>query len=445
MKSKLDEIIKKMQNAGLNETVIKSFSYYYKLVLKGETGRISEKMINPPSDKNIGDYEKIPSKKIKPNDLVVIKLNGGLGTSMGLNKAKSLLPVKKGLTFLDIIANQILVIRKNTETNLPILFMNSFNTQKDTLNFLSKYHNLPVEDLGLDFVQNKYPKIKRDGLTPLNNDDDKKNWNPPGHGEIYSVLSTSGLLDKLLSKGYKYAFISNSDNLGAIYDDKIYAYIKDNNIPFLMEVAIRTELDKKGGHLAETKNGQLLLRETAQCPKEDIEEFQNVKKYKYFNTNSLWVNLKVLKKKLDENNNFLPLPLILNGKVVDNVEVYQLESAMGAAIQLFEGSKALVVPRSRFLPVKKTNDLLLLESDIFDLNKDYHLVRTTDNPLPLIDLDEKYYKAIDDFKKRFKNIPSLKHCEYLQVKGDVTFEGNLKIFDKTVIETEGKTKIKINS
>ena len=443
MNSKLDKLVEKMKKAGLNDTVIKSFEYYYNLVLKGETGKIPESEIKPPSEKNIIDYTQLSPNEIKPNDLVIIKLNGGLGTSMGLNKAKSLLPVKKGYTFLDIIANQILVIRKNTRTNLPILFMNSFNTQKDTLDFLKKYPDLSVEDLGLDFVQNKYPKIKREDLSPLENEEDKKNWNPPGHGEIYSVMATSGLLDKLLAKGYEYAFISNSDNLGAIYDDKIYYHIKKQNIPFLMEVAIRTELDKKGGHLAETKDGQLLLRETAQCPKEDIKEFQNVNKYRFFNTNSLWVNLKVLKRKLEENHNFLPLPLILNGKEVDGTKVYQLESAMGAAIQLFEGSKAMVVPRSRFLPVKKTNDLLLLESDIFDLTKDFHLIKTTKKPLPLIQLDEKYYKSIDDFKMRFVDVPSLKECDYLKITGDIVFEGNVKISGKMLMKAECKTIIKV--
>ena len=259
MKSKLDLIVKKMKKAGLNDTVIKSFSYYYNLVLTGETGKIPEESINPPSKKNILSYEAIKNNYPKPDDLVIIKLNGGLGTSMGLNKAKSLLPVKNGYTFLDIIANQILQIRKETNTDLPLLFMDSFNTSADTLKFLSKYPDLAIDDLGLNFLQNKYPKIKRDDLSPINLEDDKKNWNPPGHGEIYSVLATSGILEKLIKKGYKYAFISNSDNLGAIYDEKIYSYVKENNIPFLMEVAIRTELDKKGGHLAETKEGQLLF------------------------------------------------------------------------------------------------------------------------------------------------------------------------------------------
>ncbi len=443
MESKLELIVKKMRDAGLNDTVIKSFSYYYNLVLSGETGKLGEDSINPPSAKNIFDYNEIKSTNIVPNDLVIIKLNGGLGTSMGLNKAKSLLEVKNGYTFLDIIANQILVIRKQTRTKLPLFFMDSFNTSEDTLKHLSKYPDLKLKDLELDFLQNKYPKLKRDDLSPINLKDDKKNWNPPGHGEIYSVLSTSGLLDKLIAKGFKYAFISNSDNLGAIYDEKIYSFIKQNDIPFLMEVAQRTELDKKGGHLAETKSGQLLLREVAQCPKEDISEFQNIKKYKYFNTNSIWINLNILKDKLNKNDNFLPLPLILNAKEVEGIKVYQLESAMGAAIQIFENSKALVVPRKRFLPVKKTTDLLIIQSDIFELSNDFKMIKTTNSPLPLVELDEKYYKNIDDYNIRFaKGIPSLKECSRLKITGDFTFEGDIKLIGKVALETDSKAKYK---
>lgn len=443
MTSHIDEIVKKMKLAGLNDTVINAFSYYYNLVLNGESGKFSENEIQPPNKGNISFYDNLDnSKSAKPENLVVIKLNGGLGTSMGLNKAKSLLPVKNNMTFLDIIANQILFIRKETDTKLPVLFMDSFNTQKDTLDFLKKYDSLAIEDFGLDFLQNKFPKITQSELAPINLQDDKKKWNPPGHGEIYSALSTSGLLDKLMKKGYEYAFISNSDNLGAIYDPKIYSYVKENEIPFLMEVCIRTEMDKKGGHLAETKAGQLMLREVAQCPDDEIEEFQNINKYKYFNTNTIWVNLKALKKKLEENNNFLPLPLILNKKNVDGVDVFQLESAMGAAIQIFENSKAVVVPRSRFLPVKKTNDLLMIWSDIFELDSAYTMSKVTDIALPVIELDSRFYQKINDFSKHFdKDVPSLKECSALKIEGDVYFGKNVKIVGNVEIKTEDKRKI----
>merc|ERR1719355_108541 len=130
-----------------------------------------------------------------------------------------------------------------------------------------------------------------------------------------------------------------------------------------MEVAVRTDADKKGGHLAfdkETKG--LTLREAAQCPDEDEKEFQNVGKYKFFNTNNLWVDLDALKTQFEKNSGCIPLPVMKNGKTVDprdkeSTKVLQLETAMGAAIECFDGASAIAVPRTRFAPVKTTNDL----------------------------------------------------------------------------------------
>merc|ERR1719152_113643 len=131
----------------------------------------------------------------------------------------------------------------------------------------------------------------------------------------------------------------------------------------MMEVAVRTDADKKGGHLAKDKaSGGLLLRESAQCPDEDEKEFQNVGKYKFFNTNNLWVDLVALKAQFDKNGGALPLPVMKNGKTIDprdkkSTKVIQLETAMGAAIASFEGAGAILIPRSRFAPVKTTNDM----------------------------------------------------------------------------------------
>ena len=291
MKGNLENFIDKMQKENLDDIVLKSFSYYFQKVQKGETGELSEDSIRPPQSVNITKYEDLKDKSNKYlKDLVVIKLNGGLGTSMGLKKAKSLLKVKEEKSFLDIIAQQIIRLREKSGTKIPLMLMDSFNTRKDSLELLSKYEDLKIDDLPLDFLQNKYPKIVRSDLSPLHKENDKLNWNPPGHGEIYTAMKISGTLEKLLNNGYKYAFISNSDNLGAIVDKQILNYFANLEIPFLMEVCKRTEMDKKGGHLAETKEGQLILREVAQCPEEDIEEFQNINKYKYFNTNNFWIN-----------------------------------------------------------------------------------------------------------------------------------------------------------
>ena len=444
MKSHLPKFIEIMQEAGLNDLVIQSFSSYYYQVLEGASGKLSEKEIYPPEKDNIVDYNLLTSEPVNQLDkLVVIKLNGGLGTSMGLKKAKTLLKVKGELNFLDIIAKQILELRDESEKNIPLLFMHSFNTREDSLSYMQKYSDLPLPHLPLDFVQNKFPKIIQKDLSPLQNKEDNNNWNPPGHGEIYSVLSSSGVLDKLLELEYEYAFISNSDNLGAVVDEKILSYFAEHKIPFMMEVCKRTEMDKKGGHLAQKKNGQLLLRETAQCPDDEIKLFQDIDRYSYFNTNNLWVNLKALKQKLFETNNLLPLQFILNSKEVDGTEVYQVESAMGAAISVFKGSKAILVNRDRFAPVKKTTDLLGIWSDAYRLTDDYRLVLNERNKPPKITLDDRYYKTIDQLQNHFKEgIPSLVNCKSLEIKADVYFGKNVVINGDVKIYKDGKLEHK---
>ncbi len=432
-----------MRKNGLDETVIKIFASQYKKVKSGETGIIPETTITAPGKANLINLSDLKDRSEEQlNKLLVLKLNGGLGTSMGLSRVKSLLKVKKDLTFLDIIALQSLALRKKSGKDTPLMFMNSFNTRADTLEKLSVYDDLKVDDLPLDFLQNKFPKIKQSDLSPLNSKDEKQNWNPPGHGEIYTVLQVSGILDLLLERGYEYAFISNSDNLGAISDTRILNYLAASGTPFLMEVCERTEMDKKGGHLAESSSGQLLLREVAQCPAEEIASFQDINKYKYFNTNNLWVNLKQLKSKMEEVDNVLTLPLILNRKEVDGVKIFQIESAMGAAISNFEGSKAVVVDRSRFIPVKKTNDLLAVWSDSYKLTDQYHLIlENSYNCSPTITLDEDFYKTIDQLNERIYSVPSLKDCRELTVRGNIYFGENVTIKGNVEIETSEKRTI----
>ncbi len=445
MPNHLSEFKKIMEKADLDKIVIRSFEKYYNLVLSGETGKLSEKDISPPDEVRIIKYENLENPDSDFLDkLAVIKLNGGLGTSMGLKKSKTLLKVKDDFNFLDIISRQVLYLRNETGKDIPLIFLNSFNTRDDTLSYLKKYPELKIRDLPLDLIQNKFPKIKQSDLSPLKNKNDNRNWNPPGHGEIYLVMQVSGILDKLVKTGFEYVFISNSDNLGAIVDEKILSYFAENKLPFMMEVCRRSNMDRKGGHLAQTKSGQLILRETAQCPEDEIEFFQNIDKYRYFNTNSLWVNLKALKKKLLEHNNLLPLSLIVNPKEVEGEKVFQLESAMGAAISVFAGSKAMVVDRNRFAPVKKTNDLLVVWSDAYNLRDDYRLVlfENLEAP-PKVFLDERYYRTIEQLEKHFKEgIPSLKKCTKLDIMDDVYFGKNVEINGNVVISKKGKIEEK---
>ena len=414
----------------LPQIVIDNFAYYYNLLLNGDKGNLPENMITPAE--NLQEYSNLDKDyetlgELNRSKIVVIKLNGGLGTSMGLSEAKSLLKVKNNLTFLDIIAKQ-------SEINkIPLVLMNSYNTRKKSIAQISNY--FPTDgDIPLDFLQHKIPKINADNYQPVEYEKDSDlEWCPPGHGEIYTALVTSGLLEILLSKGIEFAFISNSDNLGAVTDLKILGYIIKKKLPFLMEVARRTVSDKKGGHLARLKNGRFVLRESAQCPESDLNFFQDIEKHQFFNTNNIWINLKYVKNKLEENNNVLKLPMIVNNKTVnpknpESQNVIQLETAMGAAISVFDEADAIVVPRTRFAPVKTTEDLLAVRSDYYLLTEDFRLLVNPERELkPIsINLDPKYYKLVEDLNSRIPFPPSLVDCEKLEIIGDYYLGKNLK-------------------
>ncbi|MBN2279268.1 MAG: UTP--glucose-1-phosphate uridylyltransferase [Candidatus Marinimicrobia bacterium] len=432
MENKKIAIREKMQAHNIHEIGIQNFMTNYEKFINGHSSLISK--INIKNPDNILNLNDIPQKygsfgeKALPGT-VMIKLNGGLGTSMGLKKAKSLLVVKNRLTFLDIIA------RQSEAYNVPLILMNSFNTQKESIELLKKYKKLNTQKLPLEFLQNKVPKIGLASKGPvLYEKDENLEWCPPGHGDIFISLLTSDTLEKLLNVGIEYAFISNADNLGATMDLKILGYFSEKKIPFLMEVAERTESDKKGGHLAENKQGCLILREVAQCPMDELDDFQNFSKYTYFNTNNIWVNLKSLRKKFAEKDNNLDLPLIINTKTVDprdenSEKVVQLETAMGSAIEIFDKAEAVCVPRSRFIPVKKTEDLLKIQSNLYKLDKKCNLVpQNTDviNRL-IIELDDKYYKLIDDFQANFGEAEiDFIDCYSLKIKGKICLKGKYK-------------------
>ncbi|MBM4404518.1 MAG: UTP--glucose-1-phosphate uridylyltransferase, partial [Candidatus Cloacimonetes bacterium] len=392
---------------------------------KGETGKLSREEIQPPTEQNLIRYDDIRHERSMEmlKRTVIIKLNGGLGTSMGLSKAKSLLPVKGNMTFLDIIARQILVLRAQSGYDAALLLMNSFSTQNDTENYLKRYPDLERQPVPICFIQNKFPRIRQSDLMPLDNPDASKLWNPPGHGDIYTAISSSGILDKLVEQGYRYAFVSNSDNLGAVVDTSIPVYMEQNNVQFVMEVCERTPADSKGGHLCEDRQGHLMLREVAQCPSGEELEFQDINYYKYFNTNNLWIDLKALQWTLIAHDGIMQLPLIINPKSIDGSPVYQLETAMGAAISVFVRSKALVVPRQRFAPVKKTTDLVALWSDAYEMNDQYQIVlRRNLSQAPVVTLDDRFYQSIDQLTRRFsEGVPSLISCSSLQITGDVSF------------------------
>lgn len=446
MSSQVQQYVKLMKAAGIADPVVRTFQAYYARLADGENGFLPETAIRPPSEGNLISYEQIASHRSLSmlKKTVVIKLNGGLGTSMGLSKAKSLLPVKGNMNFLDVITRQVLALRASSGYDVQLLFMNSYNTDADTLSYLSKYPDLSRQDLPIAFVQNKYPRVRQDDLSPYETADKNQMWNPPGHGDIYTALAANGLLDSLIDKGYRYAFVSNSDNLGATVDTAIPAWMEANKVNFLMEVCERSELDRKGGHLCEDKSGQLMLREVAQTPAEDIDKFQDIEYYKYFNTNNLWIDLKALQWSLISSDGVFLLPLIINPKKVDGAAVYQLETAMGAAISVFNNTRALVVPRTRFAPVKKNTDLLAIWSDAYELNDQYQIVlRRGLSAPPVIELDEDNYGKIDQMLAKFKDgVPSLMGCKYFRLKGDISFGEDVICEGRVTIEASQPIHLK---
>jgi UTP--glucose-1-phosphate uridylyltransferase len=441
----LEAAIEKMRAEGLGDAAVESFARQYERLRAGETGTLPEADIEPVAE--LPDVQELTTTASPEllDQAVVIKLNGGLGTSMGMTKAKSLLEVKDGRTFLDLIAEQILDLRARSGARLPLVLMNSFATQADSLAALERYDDLSA-GLPADFVQNKVPKLRADDLTPAQwPHDPALEWAPPGHGDLYTALVTSGMLEALLDGGYRYAFVSNSDNLGAVLDPRILAWLVNGPhppTPFLMEVADRTSSDRKGGHLARrVADGALVLREIAQTPDDDVNAFQDTSRHKYFNTNTLWVDLHALRDLLS-GAGVIDLPMIVNRKTVDpgdkgSTPVIQLETAMGAAIGVFEGAAALRVPRSRFVPVKTTNDLLSLRSDAYVIGEGraVHLAPERDGVPPFVDLDADHYKLVGDFDARFgAGAPSLVGCEALRVVGDVRFGAGVVVRGEVTVE-----------
>jgi len=425
----LQPFIDKMKAEKIDPVVIETFADYYRQLAGGETGMIPGRDIEPVPAEEMADARSLEKWKSRGKAVfdrtIMIKLNGGLGTSMGLSTAKSLLEVKPGKTFLSVIVEQA----KNTGARLAL--MNSFSTHEDTVAALARI------DAGRPrlFLQNRFPKIFRADLSPARwPENPQLEWNPPGHGDIYTALQTSGLLDELLADGIRYAFISNSDNLGATLDPSLLGYFAENDLPFMMEVAQRTPSDTKGGHLARHKSGRLILREVAQCPPDEMDAFTDIELFRFFNTNNIWINLSFLGDLFREKKT-VRLPIIVNPKTLDprddqSPPVYQIETAMGSAVFLFQGARAVHVPKSRLIPVKTCNDLLVLRSDYVLLDETQvpklHPDRATDRIV--VRLDPAFFKKIDQFDKRFAGgAPSLVACESLTVHGDVFFEAPVTV------------------
>jgi UTP--glucose-1-phosphate uridylyltransferase len=432
-----------MAAAGVDPVAIDVFAHYYRQLERGETGMIPEDSIEPLDMESLADVDvpdDVAAEAIRHT--AVIKLNGGLGTSMGMDRAKSLLCVRRGLSFLDVIARQVLHLRKQYDAPLPLVFMNSFRTSADTMAALERYDDLAVPGLPLEFLQNKEPKLLVKDLTPVSWPvDPTLEWCPPGHGDIYTALRGTGLLQRLADAGYRHVFVSNSDNLGAVPDARVAGWFAASGAPFAIEAVRRTPSDRKGGHFAIRKlDGRIVLRETAQTPDEDKKALADLGRHRYCSTNNLWFDVAAMGRELDARGGILGLPLIRNVKTVDpadprSPEVVQVETAMGAAIEVFEGARTIEVGRDRFVPVKTTNDLLVLRSDAYDLGGDFVLNQAA-GTLPFVELSG-VYKTVDEFDQRFSDgVPSLKEAQSFKVDGDWTFGERVRVVGEVELTGE---------
>lgn len=398
----------------------------------------------PPKDSAILCYSNLSTPKPDQlhnllSKLVIVKLNGGLGTSMGCTGPKSVIQVRNDLTFLDLAVRQVEKLNQLYNCNVPLVLMNSFNTHDDTLKLIKKYEGRNCKIY--TFLQSKYPRINKETLMP-----EPGEYYPPGHGDFYRSFHTSGLLHRFIAENREYCFVSNIDNLGASADLNILGELvnKGTDAPtFVMEVTDKTMADVKGGTLIDYE-GKLRLLEIAQVPKDHVDEFKSVKKFKIFNTNNLWIQLQSIEKLVEQDK--LELDIIVNPKHLETgVDVIQLETAAGAAMKYFDRALGVNVPRSRFLPVKKTSDLLLIKSNLYRLENGCLIMNSLRSfpSIPLVKLGDEHFSKVREFQTRFASIPDILELNHLTVSGDVTFGKNVSLRGTVIVIANHGDRINI--
>lgn len=428
-----------MEEKGVHSGAIDGFLRMVEKVGRGAAPYVDLNEVEAPDSKQILNPTDQEKKELESlgNELlskaVIIKLNGGRSTTMGGEVPKGILQCKGKLSYLDIVAKQILAIREKTGVEIKLCLMNSFFTHEQSMEKMAKY-DLPI----LSFIQSKAPRLDPSTLMPVNTFENEA-WAPPGHGDLYQSLDNSGIRDNLLKEGYKWVFVSNMDNLAATLEPWILGLIQSKGIDFLLEVTRRTQVDRKGGTLI-VRDGKVDLLEIAQVAQYQLQDFMDIDRFQVFNTNNLWLDLE----KIDPLS--MNMPIIQNRKVIHNTEMLQLETAMGAAIGSFENSRGLLVGRDRFFPTKKAEDLFVVQSDACVLDD---MFRLQPNPLrpdhlpmrPWVKFDDDFIKSALEIPRRFEDMAtvSLLEAEYLEVSGNVFFERDVKIKGRAVIKgTEDK-------
>eukprot|EP01134_Creolimax_fragrantissima_P000044 CFRG0044T1 len=454
-KAALDKSLIKLSDTAVDKQAaqshMKRFSTLFGRYLNNaEQDKIHWDRIEPPPPGMVSLYESLASV---PEDaipdllekLVVVKLNGGLGTTMGCTGPKSVIEVRDDMTFLDLTVRQVEWLNETYGCEVPLILMNSFNTHDDTAKIIQKYSASNVTIL--TFNQSRFPRIDKESMLPVTNEYEggNENWYPPGHGDVYESLKDSGILDGLLAKGKEVMFMSNIDNLGATVDIAILQHFSNTDAEFAMEVTPKTQADVKGGTLI-SYDGQCRLLEIAQVEKDHVEEFKSIKKFRIFNTNNLWMKLAAVDRIVTQNE--LDMEIIENIKAMkDGTKVIQLEQAVGAGIKHFKGACGIIVPRTRFLPVKTCSDLFVVKSNLYTIQHGM-LVMNPARPfptVPLVKLGDGHFKKVHEFLSRMSGIPDIVELNHLTVTGDVTFGKGVVLRGTVIIVANHGDRIDIAS
>lgn len=445
-----DQIEDKAERESFEFEMDNFFALYQRYLLSTVSGeKLDWDAVATPKPEQVVQYADITKDSAKDgakylDKLAVLKLNGGLGTSMGCVGPKSIIEVRDGKTFLDLMVRQIEYLNSTHGTSVPFILMNSFNTDEDTSTIIEKYRGRNIDIKS--FNQSRFPRINRDTLLPLPDSPSESDdaWYPPGHGDLYESVLRTGILDDLLAQGKEVLFVSNGDNLGATVDVEILKYMVESGSEYIMELTDKTRADVKGGTLID-HNGKVELLEIAQVPKEHVEDFKSIKKFKYFNTNNLWIDLRAMKRVLE--NNELDLEIIVNPKSIKHggleTNVLQLETAVGAAIRYFRNSRGINVPRSRFLPVKTCSDLLVVKSDLYTLDHGSLAIDPRRfGGAPLIKLGP-HFKKVSNFQERIPHMPKILELDHLTVTGNVFFGRNIELKGTVIVVCEEGNKINL--
>jgi len=395
------------------------------------------------------DLKDVPKERAKQilSKLVVVCLNGGIGGRMGMKGPKCGLQIltqaglQTPLTFLDCKVMQIEELNNEYDVDVPLVLMNSEKTDAPTRKMIEKYKGKRVSIH--TFLQSRYPFMYKDTLAPVSdastNDD---SWYPPGSGEVFTGMHRSGLLEQFLKEGKEHMFVSNVENLGGTVDLKLLEHLAGDGskLEFLIEVTNRISTDESGG--TPVKYGERVhIMEISQVPYDQVGRF-GVSKFKYWNTNNIWAKMKVINNLIRLGS--LEFDFIVKYKSVKGRGVLQIETPSAMAIHSFKKSASIMVPRSRHRQVKKTSQLLQVQSELYEIEKGQLVMNPKRVPPtePVVKLGEEF-QSLDQYEKRFKTLPNILELDHLTVSGNVTFGSNVILKGTVIIVAETGSRIDI--